>query len=160
MEFLHEFHKIPSNQPNETHVYAMKRDIGNGLWIPRLQSTLYYSKLWQNEIDAPQGTMDNAPLLTGKTHVFSSGVSTIRECLESCAGEAVTNKHALRTIRFDNTDESCRCFYESLFEWRFDSNDTANQLWVHSDNSEAEWYDVKYCSFVRPDTVINSHLGF
>jgi len=150
MEFLNEFYKIPANQPNDTHVYAMKKDVGNGLWIPRLQSTLYYSKLWQTEIDAPQGSMDNAPALAGKAH----GVSSLKACLERCADDAVSAVRALRTVRFDPTDESCRCFDDSLFQWKFDSvNDTDNQLWTRDGDSTAEWYEVKFCEFVRPDTV-------
>lgn len=153
MEFLHEFYKIPANQPNDTHVYAMKKDVGNGLWIPRLQSTLYYSKLWQTEIDAPQGSMDNAPALADKAYLFY-GVSSLTACFDRCAGQAVSAVRALRTVRFDPTDESCRCFDDSLFQWKFDSvNDTDNQLWTRDGDSTAEWYEVKFCEFVRPDTV-------
>jgi hypothetical protein len=153
MEWLHTFYKIPSNQPNDAHVYAMKKDVGNGLWIPRLQSTLYYSKLWQAEIDAPQGSMDNAPALATKAHLFY-GVSSLSACLERCSDEAVSAVRALRTVRFDPADESCRCFDESLFQWKFDSNDDPNNLlWTRDGDSTAQWYDVRFCEFVRPDTV-------
>ena len=158
MEFLHSFYKIPSNQPSETHVYAMKKDVGNGLWIPRLQSTLYYSKLWQSEIDAPQGTIDNAPALSGKVHLFYS-VSTLDKCFERCADEAVTAVRSIRTVRHDTLDESCRCFDDSLFDWKFDSNDDPdNSLWMRDGDSTAEWYDVRFCEYVRPDTVRNLSL--
>ena len=153
MEFLHEFHKIPANQPNGTHVYAMKKSIGQGLWIPRLQSTLYYQRMWQAEIDAQQGVLDGAPALAGVGHLFYD-VSSLTACFERCADEAVAAVRPIRTVRYDARDQICRCFDVSLFAWTFDSiDDSANALWYTSRGSTVEWYDVKFCEFVRPDTV-------
>jgi hypothetical protein len=153
MEFLHEFHKIPANQPNATHVYAMKKAIGQGLWIPRLQSTLYYQRLWQSEIDAQQGVLDGAPALAGVGHIFYD-VSSLTACFERCADEAVAAVRSVRTVRYDARDQFCRCFDVSLFAWTFDSiDDSTNALWETSRGSTAEWYEVKFCEFVRPDTV-------
>jgi len=155
MEFLHEFYKIPSNQPNDTHVYAMKKDVGNAVWIPRLQSTLYYSKIWQEGIGTPQlDTLENAPALSQRMHVLNFVVSRLSQCLELCADAAVSAVRALRTVRFDPTDKSCRCFDDSLFQWKFDSvDDAGNQLWTRDGDSKAEFYETKFCEFVRPDTV-------
>ena len=153
MEFLHEFHKIPANQPNGTHIYAMKKAIGQGLWIPRLQSTLYYQRLWQAEVDASQGALDGAPALAGVRHLFYD-VSSLNACFERCADEAVAAVRPLRTVRYDARDQLCRCFDISLFAWTFDSiENTTNALWETSRGSTAEWYEVKFCEFVRPDTV-------
>ena len=98
MEFLHEWHRIPSNQPNNTHMFAMKKSVGHGLWVPRLQSTVYYHRMWQDEIDAPIGTLENAPELAGKVHLFYSTL-TRDACIELCASEAVNNQRAIRSVR-------------------------------------------------------------
>ena len=151
MEFLHEWHHIPSNQPNNTHMFAMKKSVGHGLWVPRLQSTVYYHRMWQDEIDAPIGTLENAPELAGKVHLFYSTL-TRDACIELCASEAVNNQRAIRSVRFDPIARNCYCFDESLFQWKFDSfDDPNNLLWVMDTASKAEWYEVKFCEFVRPD---------
>lgn len=153
LEFLHEFYKIPSNQPNSTHVYAMKRDVGHGHWIPRLQSTVYYHKMWQQGVDVRLGRLDNAPALAGLQHVFYA-VPTRLGCVERCADEAIAAARSLRSLRHDATDGSCRCFDVSLFEWRFDSvDDLDNSMWFLEPDATAEWFEVKFCEFVRPDEV-------
>lgn len=152
MEFLHEFHKIPSTQPNNTHIYAMKKSVGQGLWIPRLQSTLYYQRLWQSEVDADVAALDGVPALAGVAHVFYE-LANLNACFERCANEAMANTRAVRTVRYDTGDRSCRCFDVSLFDWTFDALDaTQNGLWHIRRESTAQWYEVKFCEFVRPDT--------
>lgn len=150
MEFLHEFMKIPSNQPNNTHVFAMKKDVGHGLWIPRLQSTVYSRRLFQSGIDVADNVLTSAPLLTGKTHLFYA-IFSADSCIEMCAVEAVNHKRYVKTARFDPVKRHCHCFDESLLEWRFDSiDDPANLLWSRLDTT-TEWYDLTFCEFVRPD---------
>ena len=152
MEFLHEFMKIPSNQPNNTHVFAMKKDVGHGLWIPRLQSTVYSRRLFQSGIDVADNVLTSAPLLTGKTHLFYA-IFSADSCIEMCAVEAVNHKRYVKTARFDPVKRHCHCFDESLLEWRFDSiDDPANLLWSRLDTT-TEWYDLTFCEFVRPDEV-------
>lgn len=135
----------------------MKKSVGHGFWIPRLQSTLYYQRLWQSEVDAEPGAMDNpnpgAPALAGVSHVFDE-IANLNACFERCADEAVAAVRPLRTVRYDAGDRTCRCFDVSLFSWTFDSlNATENGLWHIMRGSTAQWYETKFCEFVRPDTV-------
>ena len=51
LEFLHRHHKIPDGEDNHTHIFAMKKAIGHGLWIPELQSTLYHARMFEAGID-------------------------------------------------------------------------------------------------------------
>ena len=151
LEWLHSYAPVPANQPNNTHVFAMKKDVGEGLWIPRLQSTLYYHRLWQHEIDAAIGALTNAPALAGKVHLFYSTL-TAAACMELCAAEAVANVRPIRSVRFDPVARNCYCFDDSLFQWTFDSfDDPNNALWLLDPDTQAEWYEVKFCEFVRPD---------
>ena len=152
LEWLHSYAPVPANQPNNTHVFAMKKDVGEGLWIPRLQSTLYYHRLWQREVDAAIGALTNAPALAGKVHLFYSTL-TAAACMELCAAEAVANVRTVRSVRFDPVARNCYCFDDSLFQWTFDSfDDQNNALWLLDPDTQAEWYEVTFCEFVRPDS--------
>ena len=72
--------------------------------------------------------------------------------MELCAAEAVANVRPIRSVRFDPVARNCYCFDDSLFQWTFDSfDDPNNALWLLDPDTQAEWYEVKFCEFVRPD---------
>jgi hypothetical protein len=142
MEFLHKFHKIADDQPRNTHVYAMKRDQGRGLFVPELQSTVFHLKLWEKHIDIGVGTLQNMPEV-GMTEF--SLIRTLDRCLSRCARDAVEREVALETVRFDSSDDSCRCFEADLFHFDYDTE------WVRDETSVAEWHQTAYCEFTRPD---------
>tara|TARA_B110000444_G_C18749095_1_gene551804 strand:+ start:279 stop:890 length:612 start_codon:yes stop_codon:yes gene_type:complete len=146
MEFLHEFKKIDANQPNETHMFAMHKSVGNSHWAPRLQSTLYFADLWQPNID-----LRTFP--AGVARADFSNVWTLEACLEQCMANAMEEKKALRTVRYTGVwERSCFCFGESLLEWRFDSTaEAGNMLWEVIE-THTRLYEVRACEFTRPDT--------
>jgi len=150
LEFLSRHLKIGPNQPNNTHVYTMKRDVGIGLFVPELQSTIYHRKLWEEHIDADLGTLMN---IADTSRAYRSNIVTFYSiktktiCLSRCAIDAVSRQVAIKTVRFHSVDHSCFCFDNSLFQWGFDP------IWNRDPGSVAEWYDVEYCEFVRPDEV-------
>lgn len=158
MEFLHRHLKIDPSQPNNTHVYAMKRDPGVGLFVPELQSTLYYRKLFEDQIDISTGTLAN---IDDPTNQFRSGIatfyaiSTINGCLSRCAIDAVERIVALKSVRFNAVDQSCFCFDTSFFQWRADGypNTDVDSLWIRDAGSASQWFETEYCEFVRADTV-------
>lgn len=157
MEFLHRHLKIDPSQPNNTHVYAMKRDPGVGLFVPELQSTLYHRRLFEDKIDIGVGTLMNIDDPGGQHQsgiaAFYS-IATRDACLSRCAVDAVERTVALKTVRFHSVDQSCFCFDAAFFEWRFDGypTDEVDSLWIRDDGSVAEWFETEYCEFVRPDT--------
>jgi hypothetical protein len=158
IEFLHRHLKIDPSQPNNTHVYAMKRDPGIGLFVPELQSTLYYRKLFEDQIDISTGTLAN---IDDPTNQFRSGIatfyaiSTINGCLSRCAIDAVQRTVALKSVRFNAVDQSCFCFDTSFFQWRADGYPTTDvdSLWIRDTGSASQWFETEYCEFVRADTV-------
>jgi hypothetical protein len=138
LQFLEHFLKIPITEPNNTHVYAMKRDLGESYFVPELQSTIYYKKLWERYID-----MDTNGF-AGKTELYT--IRTLERCLAECAKDAVRGIKALATVRFDSAaPQSCFCFEFDLFEWGYDDK------WERDDASSAFWYKTQYCEFTRPD---------
>ena len=157
LEFLRRHIKIDPSLPNNTHVFAMKRDIGTGLFIPELQSTVYHRLLWEKHIDINVGTLLNIAD-AGNTRrseiVTFYSVTTHNVCLSRCAIDAVRREVNLKTVRFHSVDQSCFCFDTSLFQWAFDSHTATDSesLWERDDGSVARWYEVDYCEFVRPET--------
>jgi hypothetical protein len=123
-------------------VYAMKRDQGRGLFVPELQSTVFHLKLWEKHIDIGVGTLQNMPEV-GMTEF--SLIRTLDRCLSRCARDAVEREVALETVRFDSSDDSCRCFEADLFHFDYDTE------WVRDETSVAEWHRTAYCEFTRPD---------
>lgn len=145
IEFLHGFTKINVNENTETMMFAMKKDVGKGLWIPQLQSTVYSHRTWQSEIDAELDTLQSLQSI-GLTQVdLYYSVASAERCIELCAIEAVTNRRPAKACRFDPVAINCYCFTESMLHWHFDSH------WKHIQDSQAEWYELKYCDRVRPD---------
>ena len=159
LEFLHRHVKIHPSQPNNTHLFAMKRDEGVGLFIPELQSTLYHRKMWEEHIDADVGALINiatSPIPSQRSNIVTFyTISTLNSCLSRCSIDAVERITALKTVRFNPVDQSCFCFDTSLFQWVFDGypTDSTQSIWNRDEGSAAEWYEVEYCEFVRPDTV-------
>ena len=158
LEFLSRHIKIDPSQPNNTHVFAMKRDIGNGLFIPELQSTLYHRRMWEEHIDIDVGTLmniaDAGNTKRSEIATFYS-ITTHKACLSRCAIDAVVRTVSLKSVRFHSVDQSCFCFDTSLFQWEFDGHpqDATESLWQRDEGSVAEFYEVEYCEFVRGDTV-------
>ena len=157
LEFLHRHVKIDPSQPNNTHVFAMKRDIGNGLFIPELQSTLYHRRMWEEHIDIDVGTLmniaDAGNTKRSEIATFYS-ITTHKACLSRCAIDAVVRTVSLKSVRFHSVDQSCFCFDTSLFQWEFDGHpqDATESLWQRDEGSVAEFYEVEYCEFVRGDS--------
>ena len=157
MEFLSQHIKIDASQPNNTHVYAMKRHPGTGLFVPELQSTVYHRKLFNDQIDIGVGTLMNINVPGGQhfSEIATFYAITTRDaCISRCAVDAVERTIALKTVRFHSVDQSCFCFETSFFEWRFDGypSDQVDSLWVRDTGSVAQWFETEYCEFIRPDT--------
>ena len=167
MEFLHRHHKIADGDDNNVHVFAMKKHIGRGLFVPELQSTVYYSRLLEKGIDVPSATtlqsMADATRIAnnqGSPLVLIDSVYSTEQCISQCAKSAVGAVRSLRTVRYKDVDKSCYCFETSFFAWPFDTPlslvDTGQEqsIWERVDESTAsDWFDVEFCRYVRPDTV-------
>ena len=142
LEFLHDFHKVDGAE--NAHVFAMQKFVGNGLWIPRLQSTTYYWRLF-DELAFSDSFSD-----FGTTFGDATGISDHKKCIEQCTAAALEDARPLRTVSFDTG--TCLCYEESLLEWRFDSVDAGSLAWKSDASTTEHYYAVKFCEFVRPDT--------
>ena len=142
LEFLHDFHKVDGAE--NAHVFAMQKFVGNGLWIPRLQSTTYYWRLF-DELAFSDSFSD-----FGTTFGDATGISDHKKCIEQCTAAALEDARPLRTVSFDTG--TCLCYEESLLEWRFDSVDAGSLAWKSDASTTEQYYAVKFCEFVRPDT--------
>ena len=145
----------------------MKKNLGNGLFVPELQSTVYYSRLFEIGIDvASQQTLqsmdDTTRLANNQGSLWNEifHVSTAMQCISRCARDAVAEVRRLRTIRYNGAKDTCYCFESSFFAWTFDTpmsltNGSQKQsIWERVNESIAsDWFEIKYCRYVRPDTV-------
>jgi hypothetical protein len=151
LEFLYEFRKIPGDQPQDTHMFAMKKDAGDALFVPRLQSTVYH---------APAFAREYAPIFASVSgRAFDSFAPTRAAsrdvCLEECAATAVGARSALRMVGV--RAGACYCFARSELEVGYDdpigSPADANIDFQADPSDPFETYVVRFCEFVRPDTV-------
>lgn len=151
LEFLYEFRKIPGDQPQDTHMFAMKKDVGNALFVPRLQSTLYWAPAFAPEY-APR--MDAIGGRAFDSFTPSPRAASRDVCLEQCAAAAVEARAPLRMVAV-NLGE-CLCFGYSELDLQYDdpTNDAgnANIDFQATPDDPAEVYVVRFCEFVRPDT--------
>jgi hypothetical protein len=165
LEFLHRHKKIPDGENNHTHVFAMKKATGHGLWIPELQSTLYHARMFEAGIDVRTEVtlqaLDDATRVDngqGSNWAVLYSISSAERCLSECAKEAVGHRRALKTVRFNAIAQNCYCFESSLFGWAFDaplanaSTGLEASFWERDQADDpSDWFEVKFCEHTRPD---------
>lgn len=132
-------------------MFAMKKDVGDALFVPRLQSTVYWAPAFAPEY-APR--MDAIGGRAFDSFTPSPRAASRDVCLEQCAAAAVEARAPLRMVAV-NLGE-CLCFGYSELDLQYDdpANDAgnANIDFQATPDDPAEVYVVRFCEFVRPDT--------
>lgn len=128
-------------------MFAMKKAVGNALFVPRLQSSVFWARAVVADLSVSAlglflgGAVSSAVALAGATR---------DGCLEECAARAVSATAALRSVVVDPTG-FCTCYDVSPLEYRFDDPTNAGAQVFDVSTTPVEMYVVQFCEFTRPD---------
>jgi len=144
LEVLHWHHKIEDSN-NLIMFFAMHKSLGRSRFIGAVQSTLYYERLFEPDIDHSnvQNTLWWKKSITGK--------STVNGCLDQCAIDSYYNESDLKAVRFEPgtptvPTASCDCFHDNMYGQQHRGQ------WKRVPDSNVQWFATTFAFLVRPDT--------
>ena len=142
LEVLHFHHKIEDSN-NLIMFFAMQKSLGKSRFIGSVQSTLYYERLFEPDIDHN----DVRNTLWWKESV--TGKSTVNGCLDQCAIDSYYDDFELKAVRFAQTNKTtadCDCYIGNMYQQQHRGQ------WERVRDSNVQWFATTFAFLVRPDT--------
>ena len=142
LEVLHLHHKIEDSN-NLTMFFAMQKSLGRSRFIGAVQSTLYYERLFEPDID------HNDVRNTRWWQKSITGMSTVNGCLDQCAIDSYYNESELKAVRFAPTNKTtadCDCFHDNMYGQKHRGQ------WERVRDSNVQWFATTFAFLVRADT--------
>jgi len=142
LEVLHWHTKIEDSN-NLTMFFAMQKSLGRSRFIGAVQSTLYYERLFEPDID------HNDVRNTLWWQKSITGMSTVNGCLDQCAIDSYYNESELKAVRFVpvfGNSGQCDCFHDNMYGQKHRGQ------WLRVRDSNVQWFATTFAFLVRPDT--------